>query len=403
MNSLLDTTIGLLLVAILVALIAHRLRLPYMVGLVATGVALAFSPIRTHPVLTHDVIFDLILPPLLFEASINLRWQDLRREAVPILVLALPGTVIAAAAIAAGIAFGLGWPPKSALIFGVLIAATDPVSVIAMFKDNGVGGRLRLLVESESLFNDAVAAVLFSLVLAWAQGTGAADMTPRLIAQSIAITIGGGLLAGSLCAGIAILLAGRTADYLVESTLTMVVAYSSFLLAEHFHGSGVLATVAAGLIMGNLGILADGDHAPITQQGRAFTLALWDFIAFIANSLIFLLIGLTVAGIPFGTLGARALVIAVAAVLAGRALTVYPICAAFHWSRWRMAANVQHVLWWGGMRGALGLALALSLDQAMPMRNQIIIATFGVVVFSVVLQGLTMPLLLRSSGITVRR
>jgi CPA1 family monovalent cation:H+ antiporter len=208
------------------------------------------------------------------------------------------------------------------------------------------------------------------------------------------------LLAGVACAGLAILVAGRTMDYLVESTLTVVVAYGSFVLAEHFHGSGVLATVAAGLVMGNLGIIAEGDTVPITRRGRAFVLALWDFIAFIANSLVFLLIGLTVADIPFKTLGAKELAIAIAAVLAGRALTVYPICAAFHWSRWRIASGFQHVLWWGGLRGALGLALALSLSPALPMRNEIVITTFGVVVFSIVLQGLTMPLLLRITGIT---
>jgi CPA1 family monovalent cation:H+ antiporter len=398
MNSLVDTTIGLLVVAIVVALIARRLRLPYMVGLVVTGVGLAISPIRVHLALTHDVIFDVILPPLLFEAAINLHWKELRRDAVPILVLALLGTVIAAVAVAAGMAYSLGWPAKTALIFGVLIAATDPVSVIAMFKDNGIGGRLRLLVESESLLNDAVAAVLFSLVLAWAQGAGTGEVTTAFIARSIVVTVGGGLLAGCVCAGIAILLAGRTIDHLVESTLTVVVAYGSFLLAEHFGGSGVLATVASGLMMGNLGILADRVGGPITQRGREFTLALWDFIAFIANSLVFLLIGLTVAGIPFGAVGVRALAIPVAVVLAGRALTVYPICAAFHWSRWRIAADFQHVLWWGGLRGALGLALALSLDPDLPMRNQIVIATFTVVVFSVVLQGLTMPLLLNTRG-----
>ena len=183
----------------------------------------------------------------------------------------------------------------------------------------------------------------------------------------------------------------------------MVVAYGSFLLAERCHGSGVLATVTAGLVMGNLGILGEGDDIPISQRGREFTLALWDFIAFIANSLVFLLIGLTVAGIPFSTLGVKALAIAIAAVLAGRAITVYPICAAFHWSRWRITAAFQHVLWWGGLRGALALALALSLDQGLPMRNQLVVATFGVVVFSVVLQGLTMPLLLHATGITRRR
>jgi CPA1 family monovalent cation:H+ antiporter len=403
MDTLLTTTVGLLVVAIVVALVAHRLRLPYTVGLVVTGMALALSPIQTSAALTHDVIFDVILPPLLFEAAINIHWHELRRDALPILTLALPGTVIAAAVVAVGMVYALAWPIKPALLFGALIAATDPVAVIAMFKDNSVRGRLRLLVESESLLNDGVAAVLFSLVLAWPQASVETAVTLTQIAQSLLLVVGGSVLVGTVCASAAIALAGRTADYLIESTLTTVVAYGSFLLAEHSHCSGVLATVTAGLLMGNLGILAVGEGKSISKRGREFTLALWDFAAFVANSLVFLLIGLTVAGISFDQFGFRALAIVIALVLLGRALTVYPISVGFAWSKWRIGLGFQHVLWWGGLRGALGLALALSLDPTLQMRDQILVATFGVVVFSVVLQGLTMPLLLRAIGITRRR
>lgn len=400
MDRLVTATVGLLLLAIFVALVAHRLRLPYTVGLVITGISLAISPVHIKAALTHDVIFDVILPPLLFEAAINIRWRELRKEALPILTLALLGTVLAAALMTLGMVAVLRWPLKQALLFSALISATDPVAVIAMFKDNNVRGRLRLLVESESLFNDGVAAVLFSLVLAWAQSTDATPISSGKIALSLVEVAGGGLLAGTCCAGVAILLVGRTADYLVESSLTMVVAYGSFLLAEHFQCSGVLATVSAGLIMGNIGILAQGEQARITKRGREFTLALWDFIAFIANSLVFLLIGLAVGGISFDTVGLQALAMIVVLVLISRALTVYPICLAFTWSKWSIGASFQHVLWWGGLRGAFCLALVLSLDPSLSMRDQIVVATFGVVVFSVVLQGLTMPLLLRVTGIS---
>lgn len=403
MDALLTNMIGLLLVAIFVAIAAHRLRLPYTVGLVVTGIALAFSPFHAHVALTHDVIFDVILPPLLFEAAINIHWRDLRQDALPILSLAVLGTLIAAAFVAASMVYWLGWPLRSALLFGVLIAATDPVAVIAMFKDNGIKGRLRLLVESESLANDGVAAVLFSLVLAWSQTAGNQTATPGDIAQTLLVTVGGGVLSGAVFAAAAIVIAGRTADHLVESSLTLVVAYGSFLMAERFHCSPVLATVTAGLLMGNLGILADGEHGRISPRGREFTLELWDFFAFIANSLVFLLIGLTVAGIPVRELGGRSLLIVICLVLVGRALTVYPLSLAFITSRWRIPFNLQHVLWWGGLRGALGLALALSLDPSLQMRNQILVATFGVVVFSVVVQGLTMPLMLRATAASTRK
>jgi CPA1 family monovalent cation:H+ antiporter len=398
MDALLTNMIGLLMVAVFVAIAAHRLRLPYTVGLVVTGIALAFSPFPTRIELTHDVIFDVILPPLLFEAAINIHWRDLRQDALPILTLAVLGTLIAAAFVAAGMVFGLGWPLRSALLFGVLIAATDPVAVIAMFKDNGITGRLRLLVESESLANDGVAAVLFSLVLAWSQTAGTQAATVGDITQLLLVTVGGGVLVGLAFAAAAIVIAGRTADHLVESALTLVVAYGSFLMAELLHASPVLAAVTAGLVMGNFGILAQGEHSLISERGREFTLALWDFFAFIANSLVFLLIGLAVAGIVLTKLGDIPLLIIICLVLIGRAVTVYPLCLVFMRSRWRIPLNLQHVLWWGGLRGALGLALALSLDPALQMRDQILVATFGVVVFSVVVQGLTMPVLLRVIG-----
>jgi CPA1 family monovalent cation:H+ antiporter len=189
--------------------------------------------------------------------------------------------------------------------------------------------------------------------------------------------------------------AGRTKDHLVESTLTTVAAYGSFLLAEYFHMSGVLATVTAGLVMGNLAVLPEGGPSNVALEGRAFVLDLWEFIAFIANSLVFLLIGLTVGRVSVPVFGLLNMALIIGFVLLGRALTVYPICLVFFSSKWRIPLHYQHVLWWGGLRGALGLALALSLPETLEMHDQILIATFGVVAFSVVVQGLTMPWLLK--------
>jgi CPA1 family monovalent cation:H+ antiporter len=341
-------------------------------------------------VLSQGLIFTVILPPLLFEAAINISWPDLERDAPPIVILALPGTLIAAAAITTGMVLVLHWPPSSAALFGSLIAATDPVAVIAMFKDNKVTGRLRLLVECESLFNDGVAAVLFALVLAGVQAAGG----PNIGLASLEL-VGGGIAIGVVCAGAAILLAGRTTDHLVEATLTTVTAYGSFLLAMHFGASGVLATVSAGLVMGNIGILGVGERSRLALKGRAFVLDLWDFIAFIANSLIFLLIGITIGGLSRPAFGAGALIVILVLVLLSRALTVYPLCTLLVRSPWKIPFHTQHVLWWGGLRGALGLALALSLPATILFRREILFATFGVVAFSVVVQGLTMPWLLR--------
>ena len=251
MNLILSHTVGLLVVAIFVAIVARRVHLPYTVGLVVTGVGLALARVETGVTLTHEFIFDLILPPLLFEAALAIHWNELRREALPVLTLAMLGVVLSAVVVAAGMVRLLGWPVPSALVFGILIAATDPVAVIAMFTDTGLKGRLRLLVESESLLNDGVAAVLFALVLGWMQATGGEATTAMKVAQALIFTSGGGIAIGLLCGGAAIVVAGRTSDHLVETALTMVAAYGSFLAAEFFHLSGVLATVAAGLLMGN--------------------------------------------------------------------------------------------------------------------------------------------------------
>jgi len=353
---------------------------------------LAFSRHDTGLRLTHDIIFDLILPPLLFEAAINIPWHELRRDMVPVLVLSIVGVVISTAVVACGMTWLLDWPVASALMFGVLIAATDPVAVIAMFKDTSLGGRLRLLVESESLFNDGVAAVLFGLALSWSQGaaSGALEAGWSLVTVS-----GGGVLLGLAAGMLAILVAGRTGEHLVEAAVTGVAAYGAFLGAEALHVSGVLATVSAGLLMGSVGIRGNAAKLGLSHEGRAFVLELWEFAAFIANSLVFLLIGLTVARIPYQQVGWTGLGIAVLLVVLGRAATVYPLGALFWRSRWKIEPREMHVLWWGGLRGALALALVLSLPASLPLRDEIVIAAFAVVAFSVLVQGLTMTPLLR--------
>ena len=396
MDTILTHTISFLGVAILVAIVARRVRLPYTVGLVVTGIGLAVTGLETGAMLTHDFIFEVILPPLLFEAALSIRWRELRRDMLPVVVLSTLGVVISAVVVAAGMVKFLAWPAAPAVVFGVLIAATDPIAVLAMFKDTGIKGRLRLLVESESLFNDGVAAVLFALVLAWAQASDSSQLDTVTVGRTLVFMTGGGILVGIACGGAAIALAGRTSDHLVEATLTAVAAYGSFLLAENLQFSGVLATVAAGLLMGNLGVLREDENRNIiSPDGRAFVIALWEFAAFIANSLIFLLIGLRVAAMPLTGVGARALLLAIGLVLAGRAVTVYPVCLLFRFSTWAIPMRDQHILWWGGLRGALALALALALPPSFPLYNEILITAFGVVVFAVVVQGLTMPLLLR--------
>ena len=324
----LQDIIGLLAVAMIVAVVARRVRLPYTIGLVLVGALMAFSKRQFGPALTSDLIFDLILPPLLFDAALALRWRDLRRDLTPILTLSVLGTVIAMAITASGMIFALGWPAPSALVFGALISATDPVAIIAMFKDNKLKGRLCLLVESESLFNDAAAAVLFAMAMAWAQAGDHAPTWPES-AVTLLRMVGGGVGVGLLVGGAIMFFARGTSEHLVEVTLTTIAAFGSFLAAERLHASGVLATVTAGLVMGNVGLFRYGVTRIISPRGQEAVVNFWEFAAFLANSLVFLLIGANVAIMPYRTYGAVELAGAIVVVLLGRALTVYPLSLAF--------------------------------------------------------------------------
>lgn len=379
----------LLLVAAVVAMLARRLRVPYSVGLVVAGIALAFLPFAPKVELTKGLIFTVLLPPLIFEAAFYLHWKALRRDLPVILALASVGVLLSAAVTALAMHFVAGWEWSSALVFGVLISATDPVSVIATFKEAGITGRLRLLVEAESLFNDGTAAVAFGIVVALAAGR---TLTPLDMGANLVLVVGGGVLCGALLAGVLLLISGRTDDHLVEITFTTVAAYGSFLLAEHFHVSGVLATLTAGLMLGSL-----GSRGAISDKGKEAVEAFWEYAAFVANSLVFLLIGMHEAHRNFAAIWVAAAV-AIAAVLLGRALAIYPTCLLFAWSGLRVSYVHQHVLFWGGLRGALALALALGLPAEMPLRDAIITITFAVVAFSLFVQGLTMTPFLRWMG-----
>lgn len=385
------TTLGLVLfVAMLVAIGTRRINMPYSVGLVIAGFGLALTPIGFGLELTPVIVFQLLLPPLVFEAAIQIPWKNFRRELPMLLTLVTVGVGLAAILVAAGMHYLVGWGWLGAAFFGVLIAATDPVSVIATFKENKVEHRLHLLVESESLLNDGVAALFFALLVGVVAGAG---LGPAEVGLNLLKIAGGGIVTGLVIAGFLLVIAGRTEDKLVEISLTVLAAYGSFLTAEHFHMSGVLATVAAGILVGNYGWLGS-----ISDKGRGAVLSFWDYAAFLANSFVFILIGdgeaspSLLAAIPVA-------IIATLISLAGRAVAVYPVTIAFIRTKLAIPFKYKHVLFWGGLRGALSLALALLIPESVPEREAIISATFLVVAFSLFVQGITMPVFLRKLGL----
>ncbi|UAK24477.1 cation:proton antiporter [Sphingomonas nostoxanthinifaciens] len=383
-------TLGLILfVACLVAIVTRRIGLPYAIGLVAAGIALSVAGHGSRITLTPELIFTVLLPPLIFEAALHLGWAQFRREAPLVLSIAVVGTLLSASVVAAGMHWLAGWGWPASMLFGALIAATDPVSVIAMMKEQQAPPRLRFLMEAESLVNDGAAAVIFGLVAAW---IGGAEGSPGTIALAFVTTVGGGVLCGLVVAGGLLLVARRSDDHLVELTLTMLAAYGSFLLAEKLHASGVLATLAAGMLVGNW-----GRGRQITAYGSEAMIRFWDFAAFLANSVVFVLIGSREAAQPLAQF-LRPAAIGTALVLAGRVIAVYPITALFQRTALATSRLTQHILFWGGLRGALALALALATPEALPERDALIGVAFAVVAFSIFVQGLTVPRLLRRSG-----
>jgi len=379
----------LLLIASIVAIAARRLRVPYTVGLVLAGWFLASRSIAPNIHFTKELVYGALLPPLIFEAAFHLKWKELKPELLVSITLATIG-VLLAASVMFGLLYlcaGLSW--QSALIIGVVLSATDPVSVLALLKESNLTGRVRVLVESESLFNDGTAAVLFMTAISMVVGPGSLS---QIISLSV-VGVAGGVLIGALIGALCLLLAGRTEDHLVEITVTTIGAFGSFMVAEHFHASGVLSTLTVGLILGNL-----AHFGAITQKGREETISFWEYAGFISNSLIFLLIGID---LPAHHRTGIVSVIAwsIAASIVGRAIAVYPGCFLFERTKYRVPNLLKHLLFWGGLRGALALALVLGLPPEMPEREMIVAAVFYAVAFSILVQGVTVIPLVKKLGV----
>jgi len=384
--------IELLLIASLVAIAVHRLRIPYTVALVVVGLAITFQS-SLEIELTPELILALFVPPLVFEAAFHLNIRELQRNLRGILLLAVPGVILTTLIVAGVLRLGNTLSLPLALIFGALISATDPVAVVALFRSLSVPKRLSVLIEGESLFNDGTAIVLFNLMLAVAL-TGRLNLVDS-IASFLRVVVGG-IVVGLVLGWMISRLIARVDDYLIETTLTTVLAFGSYLIAEQLHFSGVLAVVAAGLVNGNIG---PQGMSPTT---RIVLFNFWEYVAFLANSMVFLLIGLHVS-IPALIAAWQPILWAVLAVLIARLVVVYGLS----WIARRVAEPIpfrwQHVLNWGGLRGAVCLALALSLPVTMGSERDLIrVMAFGVVLFTLLVQSTTMRPLIRLLRIITR-
>lgn len=383
----------LLIVCSSVAAVVKWIRLPYSIALVIAGLAVGVFHLLPRIEMTPELILVLMLPALLFEAALNLRFKDLKENWFPISVFATLGVVVSTLVVAALMYFFSALGFAAALLFGALISATDPISVLALFKKLGVNKRLSLIIEGESLFNDGTAVVLFKLILLSAIAGTTVSLTSA--AGTFALMVGGGAVLGIGFGFAASRLTSYFDDHLLEVTLTTILAYGTYLVAEMLHVSPVIATICAGLVMGNY-----GSRIGMSDNTRQAVSLFWEFAAFLVNSLVFLLIGLQ---IKMDLLMDHGWLIAagIAAILIARAVLVYglsPVIARLEKkeipTRWR------HVLVWGALRGSLCMALALSLPSDFPDREALIVVTFGVVLFTLIVKGLTIEPLVKRLKLT---
>jgi CPA1 family monovalent cation:H+ antiporter len=377
--------LGALLIVSFVGVVVRRFRVPSTVLLVLVGIALSFR--TSQPIeLTSDIILFFFLPPLLFEAAFHVDLRQLQRDTPTIALLAIVGVLLSTLMVGGIISVGTGLPLGIALVFGSLIAATDPVSVVAIFRKLGAPKRLEVLLEGESLFNDGTAIVLFGLALEAAL-IGEFNFIDGIL--SFVLVSGGGIVVGLGLGWVVSRMIAMVNDHLIETTLTTVLAFGAYLVAEQLHLSGVLAVVAAGLVTGSIG---EKGMSPTT---RIVVFNFWEYVTFLVNSAVFLLLGLQIEVSALWE--SRVLGLwAILAVLVARAISIY-VLTSFGRSippKWR------HVLFWGGLRGAIALALALSLPTALgEHRNTLTLMTFSVVLFTLLFQGITMEGLLRRLGL----
>ena len=393
-----STFIVLFSISTAVAIVVRRSRVPYTVALVLVGLLLGAFRVVEPPHLTKELLFTVFLPGLLFEAAFNLNARDFWKNRLAITSLAIPGVVVAIALTGLLVtpvlhAVGLEqtFTIQYGFVFGALVAATDPIAVVGLFRTLNAPGRLATLIDGESLLNDGTAIVLLTLLLSYVAGS--LTSFGGLVVQFVTI-VGGGALVGALVGFVASRITSHVDDAMIEITITTIAAYSAFVIGEQLHFSGVIATVAAGMVCGNY-----GREIGMSASTRIAVDTFWEYVAFALNSIIFLLIGFEVRLSALASAWQQIL-IAYLAVIAARAGVMVLVTALLRQTSERIPMAWSAVLTWGGMRGALSMVLALGLGVAFPHWQVLVTMTYGVVILSLLLQGLTMPWLLHRIGLT---
>lgn len=400
-SSIIEPMIMLLVIATIVGIISHRVRLPYTVLLMLVGIGLSTIGLVPNIELTQDLLMSVFLPALLFEAAIHFPFKELKQFAPTIATLAAPGVILTALATAfvllievSTFKLDVGMTFMHYLLFGTIIAATDPIAIIALFKQLGVKRKLAIVLEGESLFNDGTAIVLYTMVLT-AITSGVFSLQDGLMLFITEAVFG--VILGAICGAFANFIMPFAKDPLISIGVTTVAAYGSYIVADSLHASGVLATATAGLFLGDMG--RRGGVLPAHQMA---VISFWRYLSFFVSSIVFILIGLKV-NLLFLKEHAQLILFAFLAVIASRAISVFfPLGLLTRLGQpmtWRSATAI----WWGGLRGSLSMVLVLSIPDSIAGKEALIAMTFGVVVLSVLVQGSTMGPLVRALGLVEKR
>lgn len=388
-----EVFVALVAAAGVVGLLARRIAVPYTVALVVFGLAAAlFAPDLDFEI-AEDLVLVVLLPGLIFEAAYNLDLAELRRSFGGVTLLAVPGVVVSALIVAAVLWAATDIPFELGFVIGAMVAATDPAAVIATFRRLGSPKRLTTLVEGESLFNDGTALVVFAIALQAIRTNVSAAEAVWIFGVTVVVSAGIGIVIGWAASR----LIATVDDHLLELTVSLAAAYGAYLIADLLHESGIIATVVAGMVLGNY-----GRRIGMSARTQEALDTVWEFVAFLLTALVFLLVGLVIT-FPSLIDALWPIGVGIAAILVGRAFVVYVLLGGTSRlisDRIHPAIPLAwlHVMFWSGLRGGVAVAMALSLPGDLPQRQLLQEVTFGIVLFTLLVQGTTTGLVIRRSG-----
>ncbi len=377
----------LLLIAAAVAMSVKWIKVPYSIALVVVGLMIGLFHLLPTIHMTPALILVVFLPALLFEASWNTHLRRLQENWLSISVFSTIGVMVSLLIIASIMHFWGNLSLLNALLFGAIVSATDPISVLSIFRKLGINKRLSTIIEGESLFNDGAAVTLFQLIL-FVAVTGSSCSIPIIIGKFFVVTAGGIAIGLAIGFGASKIISFFD-DHLLELMLTTLVAYGALFIGQQFGVSPVMAIVTAGIVLGSY-----GSKVSMTASTRIAIDTFWEYAAFVVNSLVFLLIGLQI-NLALLAKYSHLIAIGILALIVSRIVIAYGLSQFVSTKKLPIPLPWRHILFWGAIRGSLSMALALSLPIDFPRREELIVLTFGVVLYTLLVQGLSLEPLVK--------